>query len=228
MKGTIKKISISKPCTERWNAMQGDDLNKFCSTCQKNVRNFEGFSESEVIKILELEQTTVCGRFRITQIEDINRILRKRSQNKMSQKAASMLIGAILLGSSCSTNNVFPHEHYTKAEVKISSPINNSDSLNHSIVIGRTTDEEGKPISFVNVQVDKNQMGQEPIGTTSDESGIFKLTVPKNEEYQDSIKLDYLGYQSSYIDLNQVQNKEIEIIMKESAILLGEVCIERK
>ena len=228
MKSRIRNISISKPCEENWNSMSGKEADRFCSICQKNVINFEGVSEKEIIKFLELKNENVCGRFKINQIEEINRILTKNMKRKINQKAASILIGTFLLGSSCSTNKLATHQNYNKAKFEINNSISNQDSLINSIIIGNIIDENKNPLPFVNVEVKKKKKNKEPIGTITDESGSFKLVIPKNNIYQNKMEINYLGYQSSYLQLNQIENKEIEITMKETGIILGEVCIEKK
>ena len=38
-------VRISKPCSEKWSDMQGDDLKRYCAQCNRHVHNLSAMSE---------------------------------------------------------------------------------------------------------------------------------------------------------------------------------------
>lgn len=53
-------IQIPQPCHKNWNDLDGGNQKKFCSTCNKYVYNLDQLKESQVKKLIELEEN-VCG-----------------------------------------------------------------------------------------------------------------------------------------------------------------------
>lgn len=47
MKSILKTLSISTPCTEDWESMDGDERKRFCGKCQLFVHNIEEYSTQE-------------------------------------------------------------------------------------------------------------------------------------------------------------------------------------
>ncbi|HEY3251638.1 MAG TPA: hypothetical protein VGK25_11020 [Ignavibacteria bacterium] len=64
------KIHIPKPCNEDWKEMTPNEKGAFCSVCSKTVVDFSKKSDEEVQRyLLENNNSKVCGRFRISQVE---------------------------------------------------------------------------------------------------------------------------------------------------------------
>lgn len=61
------KITIPKPCHEKWDNMTPDEKGKFCSVCSKTVNDFTSFSDEELINTFE-PNNDICGRFREDQL----------------------------------------------------------------------------------------------------------------------------------------------------------------
>lgn len=57
------RLKVASPCTADWNAMEGDDRCRFCSLCQKNVYNLEGFSRTEIRELTGSQGGPICARF---------------------------------------------------------------------------------------------------------------------------------------------------------------------
>lgn len=63
------QISIPNPCTEDWSKMTPAEQGRFCSSCQKCVVDFTGFSDKQLYEYLQAHKTQqVCGRFYDTQL----------------------------------------------------------------------------------------------------------------------------------------------------------------
>jgi hypothetical protein len=80
---------------------------------------------------------------------------------------------------------------------------------------GIVVDESGKPIPYVNIWVEN-----ENIGTTSDENGEFSINSPKNKNLIFSI----LGFNKRTIKESEVAN----VVLKATSFQLDEVVIARR
>lgn len=63
------QISVPNPCHEDWSKMTPKEQGRFCSSCQKSVVDFTGFSDEQLYKFLaEREGQKICGRFSSSQL----------------------------------------------------------------------------------------------------------------------------------------------------------------
>lgn len=47
MKDLLDNVTIAKPCSASWNAMDGDDRKRFCASCRLHVYNVAGLDRAE-------------------------------------------------------------------------------------------------------------------------------------------------------------------------------------
>ncbi|RYZ44618.1 MAG: hypothetical protein EOP49_26735, partial [Sphingobacteriales bacterium] len=57
------QIALENPCTESQDNMLPIAGGQFCSTCQKQVTDFTGFSDEEFIRYFQTHNTPGCGMF---------------------------------------------------------------------------------------------------------------------------------------------------------------------
>ncbi|HLP52677.1 MAG TPA: hypothetical protein VK154_17435 [Chitinophagales bacterium] len=63
------RISIPKPCNEKWSEMTPEQQGAFCKVCSKVVVDFSKMNDEEVIAYLEQKKgEKTCGRFRAGQL----------------------------------------------------------------------------------------------------------------------------------------------------------------
>lgn len=63
------EITIPGTCTEDWNSMSQQTNGKFCSSCQKEVIDFTGFSDGALqLWFMDRQEEKVCGRFLADQL----------------------------------------------------------------------------------------------------------------------------------------------------------------
>lgn len=67
----MSKPHISKPCHEDWNTMTPQSGGRHCDECDKTVKDFTGWSDSEIsIYLVEHAGEKICGRFSSHQLRD--------------------------------------------------------------------------------------------------------------------------------------------------------------
>jgi len=67
-----KIITIPKPCFENWENMSPTNQGKHCFSCEKEVIDFTGFSEQELLQYFSKpkdNERKICGRFNESQIQ---------------------------------------------------------------------------------------------------------------------------------------------------------------
>jgi hypothetical protein len=65
----MKKLSIAKPCTEKWEDMEPTLEGAFCQTCTKNVVDFTKMDAFELAKALKSISGSTCGRLLKSQLQ---------------------------------------------------------------------------------------------------------------------------------------------------------------
>jgi hypothetical protein len=69
MKDSIS-LSIPKPCNEKWNNFTPTAGGGFCANCRKEVVDFTGFTEAQLLAYLDRPgSSSLCGRFREDQLK---------------------------------------------------------------------------------------------------------------------------------------------------------------
>lgn len=63
--GLLKGIQIAAPCQSSWDAMQGDDKQRFCKQCSLNVYNLSAMTEPEIAELFAQNQSkeSICVSF---------------------------------------------------------------------------------------------------------------------------------------------------------------------
>lgn len=65
---SFRDVSIRKPCSENWQAMDPKTGGRFCQNCQKEVIDFTDKSDQDLRRIVAQNGGSMCGRFRKGQI----------------------------------------------------------------------------------------------------------------------------------------------------------------
>ena len=68
MKAAPLKIEVPNPCSETWDEMQAMDRGKYCQSCAKQVTDFAGFTDQELVHYFKNRTSETCGRFRLDQL----------------------------------------------------------------------------------------------------------------------------------------------------------------
>jgi len=58
----LNQIKIASPCTESWAAMEGDERQRFCKVCRKNVYNLSAMTADEANALLA-SHSDLCVRY---------------------------------------------------------------------------------------------------------------------------------------------------------------------
>ena len=222
-KNTFKKIEVKKPCAENWDKMTAVGQDKFCQSCSKMVIDFSQYSDDEILNYFNKQKhKKTCGRFDKTQLHAINTQLAIDKKSHTNPFLMPILATTLLVTSACNTTKKLEKTTCEKpiSNIKIIEYGINSDSLSTTKIIGKVIDKN-EPLIGVSVYIENSK-----IGTRTNLDGKFELIVSKIPNETANIKIEYIGYQSITMPLENIKNKEIEINLVEyESNLTGEVVI---
>jgi len=218
MKHSIKRIEIKTPCHENWNNMQISPGGRYCANCQKNVVDFSGLSNQEIIERLS-NADNLCGKFDKLQFDSLNSYLSEKGEKPSFFKSwtyAAMMLGMLpFISMETKAKPV-----YEQAEV----PFKKGESLKDTVtyikirgIIKSSGDDNPLPAATIQI------MGTN-IKTTTNADGCFEMMVPLTAS---AITVSYIGYASQMIQLKRNKKSKYRIILNSEANMLGGLGIIR-
>lgn len=98
----LDNIKVASPCSADWNEMSGNEQQRFCGNCQKNVYNLSGMTKDEAENLLLNAEGRLCIRFYkradgtiLTQDCPVGWAAFKRRVSKTVTAFASLMFGII-------------------------------------------------------------------------------------------------------------------------------------
>lgn len=218
------KITIPKPCHEKWNGMMDNENGKFCGACQKSVIDFTHFSDNELQNWFMENQGKSCGRFKP---EQLDRLIHGKSTYTISKFKPGLIAASLL--AFLSFPKLTKGETIKPSMVQTSKVITNfdeklgneklSDSLR--VIKGKITEKDKSALSGVSVCI----LG-EKYGVTTNTTGEFSLTYTAQKEFKGLI-ISFLGYENKVIKLKP-DDTYLQIVLNESCTTLtGDVVVTR-
>lgn len=212
------KLSINEPCHEKWKNMTATQQGRFCASCQKEVVDFTGMSDTAMFEFFKDRQAgSVCGRFMNDQLKRDIEPARKRVP--WLPFVFKVTLPALLLGSRAmaqgAPTKVVPDTVQIPYQ-KIGKPVLTEPMRQ---IKGILRDEEGNIISHARIT-----NSHDLATVTTDEYGRFEFRIPRRlREITFSIEAFMFERQSITQKLSQnkrtarlsltMKNKQEEIIM---------------
>lgn len=211
------KLSIPKPCTEKYEDFLPTAKGGFCQSCQFEVVDFSRMS-SEEIKDYFMHQAgkKVCGRFKSKQLNP---------PAPLSSPTPRVSSGLFLALSVFSVAPIFPALAQTVPTVQQAKsceeiPANETNSDSTHVFKGKVTDgQEGLP--FVNLSIYRD--GSYLSGGSTDLEGEFRISIDLKKG--DEIVLSYIGYTQLKVIADGPRNFFSFKLHEDHESLLGEVII---
>ena len=221
-------IQINTPCHENWAKMTPEDKGRFCSLCNKSVIDFSLMTDNEILKHLKKENSDLCGRFSVTQLQRPIRETQLQPKKNWRYWLASISALLFLINrSEAQTKNAVNTHNNPSITPKDSMELTKGKILitptATDILKGTVVDSAGKPMEGASIRVKENG-----VGVTADNKGNFHLNI-KHLPETFTIVVAYIGYETQRIPINKATLKEVTIRMKEEINkMTGEVVIVRK
>ena len=184
----IDNLKIPEPCEEPWQKMRGNDLNRFCKSCEKKVYNLSEMTRRKANHLLRRTGGDVCVRFaRTTDGEVVTK------DNKLYQITRSASFAAGIIAATASLSGSV----YTQGEpVKISvlekkdreTPESKTAKNKYELPEGETSqisfsvnDPNGSAIPSAVVRLTHKESGYELSGQTGPDGRISFGMFPRGK-----------------------------------------------
>lgn len=205
-------ISIPKPCTENWNQMTVSEKGKFCAFCQKNVIDFTGLSDREILKYYN-QNTKICGRFKESQLN--RNLLIPKEKNTFWMLFAASILSFLGVGSqNAKAQEVAETEQTDKKILNNLERQPNDTKIEYS---GFVYDNENSPLPGANISIKGSKKY-----ISADFDGKFLIKAKKGE----ILEVSYIGFEN--VEIKLFENLKINVIMKEEKMMLGDVVIIKR
>lgn len=195
-------ISLSRPCSKQFNALQATENGAYCKACKKDVIDFRQMSHTEALAYIQHAKTPICGVFKPVQLQQT------MAHTTVKQTRTTLLrVAAIAVFSLLSL-------HTVQAQEKIINTAQNQVTQN-KLLKGLIADESG-PLPGASILLKNTK-----IGVTADFDG--KFTFPKALKEGDVLLVSYIGYKTQTIVIKKAQQFLNVTLTGEDIDLLGEV-----
>lgn len=208
-------ISISEPCSEKFNRFKPAQSGRFCKSCQKEVIDFRKMSDQQIINYFKNNNNETCGILKKSQLKNYE----VDANIKGSRSLKYITAASLALFSLMSVSNANAQVPNDKTEISprktMAVAVSELDLVQGHVVTGMISDETS-PIPGANIVL-KNTT----TGTTTNFDGVFKF--PKPLKTGDVLVVSYIGYKSQEIVI-QENLWNLNIVLKDEFLcMMGKV-----
>lgn len=215
-----RQLSLPKPCTQDWSAMQDRDQGKFCSHCQKTVIDFTGYDDAAFIAYFQKAKTPPCGRFTQRQLSlTIPRpAMPLWSPAKLYRYLTAGLltivsVPAITQARPATTITANTTQEHNAESGQAPEAITGTDTVT---IQGTITDMQGKTIAGVTIRVQKAG-----IEMTTDAYGHFSFKIAASQRNTTVLLIGADGFEIKKVNLAD-HGDRLTVALGEP-VLLGDV-----
>lgn len=220
-------ITVKKPCAEKFESFMKTDKGGFCYSCEKEVIDFTSISSSELIDYLCQDSSNTCGRFKSSQLTEINTLDAPNYNLNFLSRGVAVISFSLLALCTVSNLNAQNNSLQTNVKTEINThqniPIEKGSTVLQYTVKGTVFDENNTPLAGASVVLKGTNEGVQ-----TDFDGKFEFTKSLNEG--DILVFSYLGYDTKEykIKTSDSNTLDITIIFEASDIeLMGEVVLNQ-
>lgn len=218
----MPQIRIPNPCSENPSNFIPTGKGGFCNSCQKEVLDFRGMSNSEVLDFIQKNSGKTCGIFNPGQLVVQEVPIRKVSFPGLWAFGFLGLLGLAIPAEAQITSK--PQTEKTVAENFEAIPLEYTYSLNKTIK-GRIIDNNKETIPAASVLIKGFK-----ISTTTNIDGEFTLLIPDEfTKEKFDVVLSFIGYKLKEIEISQsvlpLNVGDVYLEEEEDDVFMGEVIV---
>lgn len=223
------KLTISKPCSKKFDEFEPTPAGGFCDSCRKEVTDFTGMSDREILHYFKNEPKNTCGYLRKSQLKTYSEVVPSKRKQKWNALGAGLMSFSLL--SLISTYNSQAQQRTSTTEIHVPQKEHDNTKSKASqvtdqghVVEGTVLDESDTPVPGAIVILKGTT-----IGTTTDFDGKFKFPQPLKTG--DVLLFSYIGYKTQEFKVSKdTPPSSFTISMKFDAfdlVFMGEVTTNR-
>lgn len=208
MKNAIR-ISVEKPCSEKFENFTKTDAGGFCGSCQKEVIDFTTMASKELAKHFSNTTEKTCGRFRASQLQTYEPMMNQKSNNSFVSRGLAVMSFSLL--SLCAVSNLQAQEvasNETNLQTELSvlgrTIVMGDIAVEKYTVKGTVLDEENLPLAGVNVVLKGTKEG-----VVTDLDGRFEF--PRLLDVDDVLVFSYIGFKPQKYKVSASASATIDI-----------------
>lgn len=208
MKNPIR-ISVKKPCTEKFKNFIKTARGGFCDSCQEEVIDFTSMSPIELQLHFSTTSTKTCGRFKTSQLKTYEPVMNYNMNNRLFSRGIAIMGFSLL--SLCAVpdlqaQDIAGTDITVQTEVRsIQQPtVLDRITVQNYTVTGTVLDEENKPLEGVNVVLKGSSEG-----VVTDFDGKFEF--PRALEVGEILVFSYIGFEAKEYTVVDGQSNTIDI-----------------
>ncbi|MEH3114673.1 carboxypeptidase-like regulatory domain-containing protein [Pedobacter terrae] len=223
MKNKINEVTIAEPCTQNWDEMEKGEGFKFCSACSKNVIDFSGYTNAEIINVLTNAASAVCGRISQNQLNQLNyhlTVVPTRNRDWMRY------LGVLAIGMSIFVTDAKAGKLKTPIEIAktIGYKADDKKPVVPAKIYGYVIGADKKPIAGVRLSILDTKYA-----TLTDKNGRYEILLDKKFNIsKNQLMVESLRY-SAFLTLDfSKQKQNILELKKIEPMIMGRVLMAPK
>lgn len=212
------QLTVAEPCHENWGNMTPDQQGRFCGSCQKQVVDFSGMSDRELLQFFKKPSTgSVCGRFMNDQLDRSLELPRKRipwvsyffqillPALFVSKLSAQKTMGKPVARPVSDTIRIPVRPERVMMGMVVRTPVQqpkedtvmkNIFMIHEGLINGKVTDQKGQPVPYASIDPGNGK------ARAADENGNFLLdaTFLKNGQ---SVRVSSVNFETQTIFIDK-------------------------
>lgn len=223
MKTRINEVTIAEPCLQNWDEMDKGEGFNFCKACSKNVIDFSGYTNAEIISVLAGASSSVCGRLSQAQLNQLNHHL---SVVPTTNRNWMKYLGVLAIGMSIFVMDV--RAENLKAPIEITNSINNrtddTKTLAPKKIYGYVIGADNKPAAGIRLAIVNTEFF-----ALTDKNGRYEITLDdKFDVSKNKLVVESLQYHAILtLDFSKVKQNSLKL-QKAESMIMGKIMIAPK
>lgn len=223
MKTRINEVTIAEPCLQNWDEMDKGEGFNFCKACSKNVIDFSGYTNAEIISVLAGASSSVCGRLSQAQLNQLNHHL---SVVPTTNRNWMKYLGVLAIGMSIFVMDV--RAENLKAPIEITNSINNrtddTKTLAPKKIYGYVIGADNKPAAGIRLAIVNTEFF-----ALTDKNGRYEITLDdKFDVSKNKLVVESLQYHAILtLDFSKVKQNNLKL-QKAESMIMGKIMIAPK
>ena len=220
-KSILNRVSIGSSCQTDWEAMNGDQRQRYCDQCEKSVYNFSQLTRSQAEALIARTNGKLCARIERRPDGSILTADKSYSLPRSNQKflriASATMSAALSLAPSITAKPVknlpvlnFSQEQQTKQDAK--------DTEKTAKIWGTVYDPSQAVVANTKITL-INESTKTERTTSSSEEGKYEFSAIEPGNY--TLVFERLGFKkSSHTDIKITTGQEIQ---QDSTLYIGQI-----
>lgn len=184
------QIHVDNHCQQKWEDMQGTASGSFCNSCKKNVVDFTGMSDVQLIEYFKKKPVDVCGRFYSDQLDTTLKIPAKPVP--WLKYFFQISLPALLFSYKANAQRMIKKyiEPSVLTEKKLAHPLTLVPGIHIS---GKITGPKGEAVAFASIMIEGTNEG-----VAADSNGVFTLKLSGGNR---KLEVSAAGYEKKSVPI---------------------------